>query len=86
MMTRFKLFGRSQFLTRFLYKSGQTVDVWLVACKVTRGDKGISEVTWETAGLGVTKPLALNVDELAAVWQVGAKINMFSLIAGWMSK
>lgn len=68
MLTLFK----TKFKVRILYKSGNSHEFWATEFNFSK-----AEASWKQAN-PAKRPVMLGVDNIEAVWQVEARVNVFT--------
>lgn len=68
MLTLFK----TKFKVRILYKSGNSHEFWVTEFNLSK-----AQASWKSAH-PVKRPLLLGLEEVEAVWQVDARVNVFT--------
>lgn len=69
---------RTKFKIRILYKSGNSHEFWCTTFKRENTGSGVT-YSWQTV-TQTNAPILIGVDEIEAVYQVGGRLNIFTLI------
>jgi hypothetical protein len=72
-------FGKTKCKVRILYKSGNTIEMWFYEFNIDKRGSEVVSASY-TPSEDFEKVLALGIDNVEAIYQIGAKVNVFTRI------